>query len=164
MATRSGSIDPGLILHLIVHEQIPPQELERILYHESGIFGVSGISADLRVVLQAARKGHHRAALAFDLFVDRVAVAIGGLATRMDGLDALCFTDRLGITMPELRSAVCTRLRHLGVRLDESFNKRAQPDSRVSADDSSVEVYVIRTREERCIARFARRCLAQEAR
>jgi acetate kinase len=163
MGTRCGSVDPGVLLHLLRRCGLSAEELESALNHRSGLLGVSGLSPDLAQIEAAAAHGHTRAQLAFDLFADRVRAAIGALAVTLGGMDALVFTDRVGEGSPALRAATCVGLECLGVRLDPDRNAVAQPDAEVAAADSTVRILVIHTEEERWIAQEAARIAAVAA-
>jgi acetate kinase len=154
MGTRSGSVDPGLLIHLARHCGYGAAELDRILNKESGLAGVSGVSGDLREVEAAMRAGNARARLAFDIFVHRLCGGIGAMAASLEGLDALVFTAGIGENSAEVRAMACRRLAWLGVSIDEARN-RAEGDRDVAGDDSRVRVLVVKTREEREIAREA---------
>ena len=157
MGTRCGSVDPGVLLHLLRRCGLSAEELESAMNHRSGLLGVSGLSPDLAQIEAAAAGGHERARLAFDLFADRVRAAIGALTVTLGGADALVFTDRVGEGSPALRAAACRGLECLGARLDPDRNAVAQPDADVAAADSPVRILVIHTEEERWIAREAAR-------
>jgi acetate kinase len=152
MGTRCGSIDPGILLFLQRERGLTLAEMDDALNHRSGLLGVSGISPDMAQVERAARAGDERAMLAFDLFTDRVRASIASMAVAMDGLDVLLFTDRVG-ELPGVRAAVCRGLNCLGVQLDPAQNDAGIPDADVAAPQSPVRVLVIRTQEERMIAR-----------
>jgi acetate kinase len=155
MATRAGSVDPGALLYMIEHH-LTRGELDRMLEHESGLFGLSGISADVRELQESDSDG---ARLALAVFTYRIALAVGAMATALSGLDALAFTAGVGEHSAVVRSAVCERLGHLGVRLDREANETATPDATVSVPDSSVRVVVVQAREDVVAARAARRLL-----
>lgn len=157
MGTRCGTMDAGLLLYLQRECGVTLEELDHALTHESGLLGVSGVSADLAQIEVAAERGNARARLAFGMFADQVRAAIGGLAVGMGGLDALVFTDRIGENSPALRASVCEGLECLGVHLDASRNLACAPDADVAQGQSSVRVLVLRTREELMIARETRR-------
>ncbi|MGO9527734.1 MAG: acetate/propionate family kinase [Verrucomicrobiia bacterium] len=159
MGTRSGSMDPGMLIHLLLHRGLTVNELDDALTHRSGLFGVSGVSSDLAQIESAASQGHQRAQLAFEMFADRVRSAIGALAVTMGGLDALVFTDRIGENSPAMRAAVCDGLECLRVQLDLERNATCRPDGDIAADASAVRILVIHTREELMIAREACRVL-----
>ena len=153
MATRSGSVDPGLLLALLESGQETVSSLQRLLYHESGLLGLSGVSSHFSDLWKPAEEGHRRCQLAIEVFVDRVAMAVAGFTTRMGGLDVLVFTDRIGNKDARFREAVCRRLSHLGVRLDQEKNQQAVPDCAIQSADSQVQILVLETQEELYIAR-----------
>jgi acetate kinase len=159
MGTRSGSVDPGLLIHLLRHCGLTVDDLDDGLTYRSGLFGVSGVSSDLAKIEAAASQGNQRAQLAFDMFADRVRSAIGALAVTMGGLDGLVFTDRIGENSPAMRAAICDGLECLNVRLDSQRNTACRPDSDIAADASAARVLVIHTREELMIAREVSRVL-----
>ncbi|MBA4111315.1 MAG: acetate kinase [Leptothrix sp. (in: Bacteria)] len=147
MATRCGALDPGVLLHLMGPGGLSLAEVEDLLYHRSGLLGVSGISADARQ-LQASEQPAAREALA--LFALRIAGEVARLATSLKGLDALVFTAGIGEHQPQVRAAVAEHLAWLGVRLDPQANE--QHDVVISAPGSSVTVLVVPTDEEQVIA------------
>lgn len=161
MATRSGSVDAGVLIHLQRECGLSWEDLEEGLHHSSGLLGVSGVSPDWTEVECAAARGNERAVLACEVFVDRVRGAIGSLAATLGGLDALVFTDRIGAGSPSLRAAVCENLGFLGVKLDAAANEGAGGDADIALAGSPVRILVLRTQEERMVAREALRCLAQ---
>lgn len=163
MGTRCGPVDPGLLLYLQRECGIELEELEHALTCESGLLGISGISADLARIEAAAEQGNARARLAFGMFADQVRAAIGGLAVGMGGLDALVFTDRIGENSPALRAAACAGLECLGVHLDASLNRDCKADADVAAAQSPARVLVLQTREELMIARETHRVLGCRA-
>jgi acetate kinase len=147
MGTRCGQLDPGVLLYLVSEKGYGAKELERFLYHESGLRGLSGISNDVRDLLASQDP---RARLALDCFVYRVAREIGSLAAALGGIDALVLTAGISENSPEMRARICTRAAWLGLRLDEGANRAGGP--RISAPDSRVSAWVIPTDEERMIA------------
>ena len=148
MGTRCGTIDPGILLFLQRERGLSVQELEQILYHKSGLLGVSGISSDMRTLLSSSDP---RAAEAIDLFTFEVAKAVCAMALTLQGLDCLVFTGGIGEHAAIVRALSCDRLRWLGVELDASAN--GSDAGLVSLDTSSVEIRVIPTSEETTIAR-----------
>lgn len=148
MATRCGNLDPGVILHLLQQRGMGAEAIEDLLYHRSGLLGVSGISADMRDLLGSPDP---RAAYAVELFVYRISREIGALTAALGGLDGLVFTAGIGEHAPEIRRRVCKRSRWLGIVLDPNANERG--DECISESASSVSVWVIPTDEERMIAR-----------
>jgi acetate kinase len=155
MGTRSGSLDPGVLLHLMDQHGMDARRLERLLYRESGLLGVSGISNDMRVLLQS---DDPRAAEAVDLFVYRIGRELGSLAAALCGLDALVFTAGIGENAAAIRARVCQAASWLGVELDEERNEAGGP--LISRPGSAVSAWVIPTNEGLMIARHTRRVLA----
>jgi len=148
MGTRSGTLDPGVILYLIDELKMDVRAVEHMLYKESGLLGVSGISSDMRELLASDAP---RARLAVDLFVYRIGREIGSLAAALGGLDALVFTAGIGEHAIEIRERVCRVASWLGVELDETAN--AGKKQRISSTSSRVSAWVIPTNEELMIAR-----------
>jgi acetate kinase len=155
MATRPGSVDPGALLYLLRHH-LALDELDRMLEHDSGLLGLSGVSGDVR---ELERSKDRAARLALQVFAYRVAVAVGAMAVPLDGLDALVFTAGIGENSPGVRAAICARLGFLGVELDEDRNDRAVPDAEIAKPESSIRVVVLRSREDVVAARAARALL-----
>jgi acetate kinase len=154
MGTRPGALDPGVVLYLFQVMGKSPAEVEKILYKESGLLGISGISNDMRDLLGNPAP---EARLAVDYFVYRAAREIGGMTAVLGGLDGLVFTAGIGENAPEVRRRICEASAWLGVRLDPDTNRRGA--SRISAADSRVSVWVIPTNEELMIARHTSRVL-----
>lgn len=153
MGTRTGDLDPGVLLHLLgAGEDV--RSLERIVNHESGLLGVSGHSADLKVLLDR-RATDSDAALAIDMFCYHARKAVGGLTAAMGGIDTLVFTGGIGEHAAPVRAQICASLLHLGVRIDDQRNAASQPI--ISADDSVCTVRVVATDEARMIVRHTMR-------
>ena len=148
MGTRSGALDPGVLLFLMDEMRLGPRDIERLLYHESGLLGVSGISSDVRDLLASREPA---AALALDLFVYRAARELGSLSAALGGLDAIVFTAGIGENSAEIRERICREAAWLGVELDSEANARNGPQ--ISSADSRVSAYVVPTDEESMIAR-----------
>ncbi|MDD1530622.1 acetate kinase [Bradyrhizobium sp. WBOS7] len=148
MGTRCGTIDPGVLLYLQQHEKMSAEQIQHLLYHESGLLGVSGISADMRTLLASGEAGAREAV---ELFTFRAAQQIAMMATTLGGLDCLVFTGGIGQHAKEIRSAICERLGWLGVRIDAAANDAVR--ERIGAGGSAVDVFVIPTNEEMMIAR-----------
>ena len=157
MATRCGTLDPGVILYL-AQQGGTVAEIEDILYRRSGLLGVSGISGDMRVLIAS---DDPRAREAIDLFTYRAATEIGGLVSALGGLDGLVFTAGIGERAPTIRAEICERLSWLGVRLDPAANSANA--ERISSQDSKIEVRVIATDEEMTIARHTSAAIASMA-
>jgi len=148
MATRSGALDPGIVLHVQLHHGLTAKEVDEALNHESGLLGVSGVSADMREVLESARAGDARARLAFDVYTHRVRQAIGALAVTLGGVDALVFTAGVGENSAEVRAAVCRGLECLGLELDAEINARGRTDQDVARRGAAARILVMATRED----------------
>ncbi|WP_024889080.1 acetate/propionate family kinase [Luteimonas huabeiensis] len=153
MGTRTGALDPGAVLYLMEIEKLSLEQVARVLYHESGLLGVSGISADPRELL-AREAGAPRAALALQLYVRRIVRELGALAAVLGGLDLLVFTAGIGEHSAVLRERVCAQLGWLGVALDAAANAADAPT--ISAAGSRVRVGVEPTNEEWIAAGHAR--------
>ena len=153
MGTRSGSVDPGILLFAQRQKGMSAEQLEQTLNHSSGLFGVSGVSADFREVSKAAQQGNDRARLALEIYAARVRSAIGALAVTMGRVDAMVFTAGVGENSAALREDVCKGLECLGFKLDSQKNSVNQPDSEIAAADSRGRTLLIHTREELLIAR-----------
>lgn len=155
MGSRCGTLDPGLVLHLLRHEAFDAATLEALLYERSGLLGVSGISSDMRVLLAS---GAAPAREAIDLFVYRIGRELGSLAAALGGLDALVFTGGIGENAAPIRARVLRDARWLGLGLDDEANARAGP--RISRERDPVSAWVIASDENRVIARHVLRALA----
>jgi acetate kinase len=155
MGTRSGDIDPGLLLYLLRSARMTAQEVDDTLNHRSGLMGISGRSSDVRDLEKAAHGGDERALLALEVFAYRVCKYIGAYAAALEGVDAVAFTAGIGEHSAEMRSRICRRLAFLGIQLHDDRNQRATGDepARISAEGAPLQVWVIPTDEERQIAR-----------
>jgi acetate kinase len=159
MGTRCGSIDPGVLLYLIDQHRMDARALERLLYEESGLLGVSGGSSDMRDLLASSDAS---AAEAVDLFVYRINRELGSLAAALGGLDALVFTGGIGENAAPIRARVCREAQWLGVELDEEANAARGPC--ISRAGSRCPVWVIPTNEELMIALHTRHLLGSPPR
>jgi acetate kinase len=148
MGTRCGSIDPTIALYVQQHRGLSAQQVEEVLNHESGLLGVSGVSGDMRRVLEAAREGHPGAQTALAVYTRRVRQAIGALAVTMGGIDALVFTAGVGEHASEVRESVCEGLDCLGLEIDRRANAACTPDADVATRSSRGRILVITTRED----------------
>jgi acetate kinase len=164
MATRSGSLDPGLVLHLLREDGASVDELHTVLNHDSGLRGLSGHSGDLREVLAARERGDEMARLAIDVYVHRLRYHLGAMLGALGGLDAVVFTAGVGEHAAEIREAALRPFAFLGLEVDRERNAHTQPDCDVAADGSAVRVPVIRAREEWAIARAATALVAAQGR
>ncbi|MET0540709.1 MAG: acetate/propionate family kinase [Variovorax sp.] len=150
MATRCGALDPGVLLHLMKHEGMTADAIEDMLYHQSGLLGVSGISADTRELAESEAPEAREALALFALRTAREAAAI---ATTLGGVDAIVFTAGIGEHQPAVRAAICGHLEWLGARLDPAANARHA--ARIDAPDSRIALLVMATDEEQVIAEEA---------
>jgi len=154
MGTRCGAIDPGVILYLMDEMKMDARAIEKLIYQQSGLLGVSGVSSDMRALLESRDP---RARLAVDLFVYRIGREIGSLAAALGGLDALVFTAGIGERAAAIRERVCADAAWLGVQLDQAANTGGGP--RISAAASRVSAWVVPTDEELVIARHTQQLL-----
>lgn len=157
MGTRSGTLDPGVLIHLLKSEGMTVDELEELLYKKSGLLGISGVSSDMRTLKQSDKIG---AKEAIDYFVYRVNYYLGALASSLHGIDALVFTAGVGENDSELRQRVCKMAKWMGIEIDDSANDRG--DTRISTSDSRVSVWVIPANEEKMIAIHTIKLLEKE--
>jgi len=155
MATRSGSVDPGLVLWLIDRERMSERSLAEALEHESGLLGLAG-TADMREVLARAATADEDAALALDVYVHRLRAGIASMAAALGGLDTLVFTGGVGENAPEVRQRAAEGLPFLGVELDEQRNRDARGDAEIGSQGAPVRTLVIAAREDLEIARQVR--------
>lgn len=155
MGTRSGSIDPGVLLYLMREKKMDLEAIEDLLYRRSGLLGVSGLSNDMKV-LEESDDPHAKEAV--DLFCFRVAKEVAAMAASMGGLDALVFTAGIGENSPYIRNMIAQRLAWLGVKLDADANSSRQFN--ISAADARVPTFVVPTNEEMMIAKHAMNLLA----
>jgi len=152
MGTRSGSVDPGILIFLMRQGRLDDQKIDHVLNQESGLLGISGISGDMRDILAGIQRGHKRAKLAFDIYIHRLRAAIGGMAAVLGGMEALVFTAGVGENSPEVRAEACSTLEFLGLKLDPELNGRPSLDCDISTADSRIRVLVIRAEEDWAIA------------
>jgi acetate kinase len=154
MGTRCGAIDPGVLVYLMDAHGMDARAIETLIYRQSGLLGVSGISSDMRKLHASADPA---AAEAISLFVYRVVREIGSLAAALGGLDALVFTGGIGENDVAVRAAIADKCRWLGMKLDETRNPKGS--GRISADTSRVSVWVVKTDEELMVARHTSKLL-----
>lgn len=161
MGTRSGSVDPGLLFHVLRHKGLTAEDLDRVLNRESGLLGVSGVGSDMRQVLAAADKGNARARLALDIYAHRVRQTVGAMTATLGGIDALVFTAGIGEHAAPVRARACAGLECLGLELDAKANAECRPDADVASPGSRVRILVIATREDLMIVREIVRVLGE---
>ena len=157
MGTRSGDVDPGLVLYLIRTAGMSANEVDSLLNHQSGLRGLSGLSPDVRELEQAERAGDKNAELALEVFAYHARKYIGAYAAALEGLDAVAFTGGIGEHSASMRRRICKGLDFLGLRLDDDLNEAGdgRVAMRISKDSGAVQMWVIPTDEERQIARSA---------
>jgi acetate kinase len=160
MATRSGTVDPGLVLWLADHAGTPPAELAATLEHRSGLLGLAG-TADMRAVLARADDGDEAALLARDVYIHRLRAEIAAMTAALGGLDTLVFTGGVGENSAEVRARVAEGTGFLGITINNDANADVQPDADITADGSAVRVLVIAAREDLEIARQVRATLTE---
>jgi acetate kinase len=159
MATRSGSVDPGLVLWLLDDGGLAPGAIAHVLEHESGLLGLAG-TADMRAIIERAERGDEAAALALDVYVHRLRAGIAAMAIALDGLDALVFTGGVGERAAALRSRAAAGLGLLGIALDDERNNASNPDSDIGATDARIRALVVTAREDLEIARQVRSAIS----
>jgi acetate kinase len=153
MGTRSGSIDAGILLYLLRQPDMDVNKLDRLLNRESGLLGISGLSADLRPLIAAIAEGNQQAKLAIDVFVHRLRSHIGAMVASLGGLDAIVFTAGIGENAAIIRALTCENFEFLGLHLDEELNNQRPSDRDIATADSQVRILVIHTQEDWEIAR-----------
>lgn len=161
MGTRCGALDPGVILYLLEQRKMEVRALEKLLYSQCGLLGVSGISSDVRVLLESKDP---RAKLALELYVYRIGRELGSLVAALGGLDALVFTAGIGQNAVSIRERVCRQAGWLGIELDRAANAKPGESGCITTKRSRVAAWVLRTDEELMIARHTLRVLGQTKR
>lgn len=162
MGSRSGSVDPGILIYLLQQKGLNANELNNALNRESGLRGVSGVSSDMREILSAFPHNAD-ARLAVEVYVHRIRQTIGAMAATLGGIDALVFTAGVGENAPRIRELACQNLDFLGLELDPELNQACSPDADIATPDSAVRVLVIATREDLALMREARQLLESPA-
>lgn len=154
MSTRTGDLDPTLVLRLIDELEVSPAEFDSMLNKKSGLLGISGFSSDMRDIIDAMDQGNDRAALAFSMYTLRLRKTIGSLAVGMGGIDVLIFTDDIGAQNSRVREAACRGLAWCGILLDEKLNRHADPAAInvIGSEKGSVAILCMPTNEELVIA------------
>jgi len=153
MGTRSGDLDPAVILHIMGREELSLHEANTLMNKHSGLSGISGVSSDMREILEAADDGNANAKLAFDIYCYRLRKYIGSYASAMGGLDVVVFTAGVGENSPPVRKATCEGLEFIGVEIDDAKNDQAiSKEMDISSDNAKVRVLAIPTNEELVIA------------
>ncbi len=152
MGTRPGALDPGLLLYLLQEQGQSVEQLAHTLNQECGLKGISGISGDMRTILQARAEGNERARLALDIFIHRLRAGIGAMLATLGGLDALIFTGGIGEHAAEVRALACAPFAFMGLVLDSAQNEHSPHDSDIATSTSTVRVLVIQAQEAWAIA------------
>jgi acetate kinase len=155
MGSRSGDVDPGLVLNLLRASGMTPRSVDDLLNYRSGLLGLSGRSGDVQVLEHAVSLGDAPAETALEIFAYRVAKYIGAYTTALEGLDAIAFFGGIGEHSADVRKRACKRLAFLGLQLDDNLNAKAtgSDEARISPDGAAVQAWVIPTNEELQIAR-----------
>ncbi|MBD2562694.1 MULTISPECIES: acetate kinase [Nostoc] len=161
MGSRSGSVDPGILIYLLRYCNYSVERLDHILNKASGLKGISGVSSDMRELRAAIAQGNSRAQLAWDIYVHRLRSSMGAMLTSLGGLDALVFTAGVGEHSPEIRQAACEAFGFLGLKIDFEKNQQQPVDEDISTPDSAVRVLVIHTQEDWAIAKQCWQLLKQ---
>jgi acetate kinase len=152
MGTRSGDIDPYIILYIMAKEGLNYSEANTLLNKHSGLVGISGVSSDMREIIEEMKQGNKRAQFAFDVFSYRIKKYIGAYMAAMGGADAIVFTGGIGENSPDVRQACCNNLGFLGIGLDEASNTSKEKEKAIHSSTSRVKVFVVPTNEELMIA------------
>jgi acetate kinase len=154
MGTRSGDIDAALVFFLNRQAEMTVDQIDSMLNRKSGLLGVSGVSNDMRTLIEAAEKGNRRAKLALEMFAYRVRKYIGAYLAVLNGADAVVFTGGIGERDPAQREMICSGLENLGIEMDKELNARIiAQEALISAPGSRIKVMVVPTNEELEIAR-----------
>jgi len=162
MPSRSGSVDPAVMIHLMEEHKMSPEQLSTLINCDSGLKGISGISSDIHEIEAAAAEGHHRALLAHKAYCYQVRKNIGAYVAAMGGIDVLAFTGDVGETSATVRSLACQGLSYMGIKLDEEKNRNlceVTSYAVISADDSPVTILVVANDDERLVAWEALRAI-----
>jgi acetate kinase len=152
MGSRSGAIDPGILIYLLQEKGYTVDQLDQMLHKHSGLKGISGVSSDLRQIQAAIATGNDRATLAFAMYIHRLRSYIGAMLASLGGLDALVFTAGVGENSSAVRAAACEAFSFLGLKLDLEKNQQSPVDQDIATPDSAVRVLVIHTQEDWAIA------------
>jgi acetate kinase len=152
MGTRSGSIDPAILIYLMEEHHFNAEQLNKMLNEASGLKGISGVSGDMRTILQEIAQGNERAQLAFEMYIHRLKAYIGAMLATLGGLDALVFAAGIGENAAQVRERACEGFEFLGLKLDQEQNASHPVDQDIATPDSQVRVLVIHTEEDWAIA------------
>jgi len=153
MCSRSGDLDPSIVTFLMKNEGLTPDEMEKQLNNESGLWGMCGVSKDVRDIEAAIDEGNERAKKALEYYKYRIAQFIAKYAVSMQGIDVITFTAGVGENQIRVRKGILDYLKFMGVKVDDERNNVRSEEALISADDSSIPVWVVPTNEELVIAR-----------
>ena len=157
MVTRSGDLDPSILLYLMKKENLSADEMENILNKQSGVQAISGLAPDFREIETAGNEGNERAQIALDSFKYTIASYIAKYAVAMNGIDYIIFTGGIGENQINIRKGICEQLQFMGVEIDVEANNIRSEEKVISKSDSKVKIYVIPTNEELMIAKETQR-------
>jgi acetate kinase len=152
MGSRSGAVDPGILIYLLRQTNYSAERLDYVLNKASGLRGISGVSSDLPQVISAIAEGNYRAQLAWDMYVHRLRAGIGAMLASLGGLDVLLFTAGIGEKSAGIRQAACEAFGFLGLKIDPAKNQQQPIDQDIATENSTVRVLVVRTQEDWAIA------------
>ena len=159
MVTRSGDLDPSILLYLMKKEKLSPEQMENILNKESGVSGISGLAPDFRVIEQESYNDNETAKIAMESFKYAIASYIAKYAVAMNGVDYIVFTGGVGENQINIRKGICEQLKFMGVEIDEEANNTRGEEVLISKSTSKIKVYVIPTNEELMIAKETERLI-----
>ncbi len=161
MVTRSGDIDPSVILYIMKKENLTPDEMENILNKDSGVMGISGLAPDFREIEAKSNEGNERAQIAMEAFKSSVAQYVARYAAVMNGVDVIVFTGGVGENQINIRKGICEHLEFMGLELDENANNIKSEEKMISKTNSKIKAYIVPTDEELMIARETKRLIAK---
>ena len=161
MVTRSGDLDPSILLYLMKKEKLSAEEMESILNKQSGVQAVSGLVPDFREIENAANNGEERAIIALDNFKYSIASYIAKYAIAMNGIDYIVFTGGIGENQINIRKGICDQLKFMGVEIDVEANQVRSEEKLISKPSSKVKIYIIPTDEELMIAKETKRLVTE---
>ncbi len=162
MVTRSGDLDPSILLYVMKKEKVSAEEMENILNKQAGVQAISGLVPDFREIEMAGNKGEERAIIALDSFKYAIAGYIAKYAVAMNGIDYIVFTGGIGENQINIRKGICDQLKFMGVEMDREANEIRSEEKLVSKPESKVKIYVIPTNEELMIAKETQRLIGME--
>lgn len=159
MVTRSGDLDPSVVLYLMKKENLTPDQMEKVLNKESGVQGISGLDPDFRVIESSSYENNEKAAIAMESFKTTVAGFVAKYAAVMNGVDVIVFTGGVGENQINIRKGICEHLEFMGVDLDVEANNVRGEEKLITKPDSKVKAYIVPTDEELMIARETKRLI-----